>query len=70
MFVCTHLRQAKEQQLRIWKGYQPPSASAPPIKAKNFTGKVMEVVNAEALVVRTGENTDQRLHFSSLRPLR
>lgn len=66
--VFTRTRQAKEQQLRIWKGYQPPSASAPPIKSKNFTGKVVEVVNADALVVRTPDGADMKIHFSSLRP--
>jgi len=69
--VCT-CRQAKEKQLRIWKGYQPTSslATAVPIKSKNFTAKVVEIVNADALVVKTPEGSFQKIHFSSLRPPR
>ena len=71
--VSSHLvgkcRQAKEQQLRIWKGYQPTSslASAIPIKSKEFTAKVMEIVNSDALVVKTPEGNYQKIYFSSLR---
>ena len=65
-----HCRQAKEKQLRIWKGYQPTSSlsTAIPIKSKNFTAKVVEIVNADALVVKTPEGSFQKIFFSSLRP--
>lgn len=62
-------RQAKEQHLRIWKDYQPSKGVAIPIKSKEFSGKVVEVVNADALVVKTGDGV-QKIHFSSLRPPR
>ena len=68
--VLVHCRQAKEKQLRIWKGYQPSSSlpTAIPIKSKNFTAKVVEIVNADAMVVKTPEGSFQKIFFSSLRP--
>ncbi|XP_065911934.1 staphylococcal nuclease domain-containing protein 1-like [Dysidea avara] len=64
-------KSAKEKQLRIWKDYQPPVLPASvPIKTKEFIAKVMEVVNGDALVVKTSEGQSQKIFFSSLRPPR
>eukprot|EP00731_Ephydatia_muelleri_P029856 Em0021g379a len=62
---------AKENQLRIWKDYHPSTqVQSIPIKSKNFIGKVVEVVNADALVVKLGDGTFQKIFLSSLRPPR
>ena len=63
-----HSRYAKENQHRIWKDYHPSSqAQSIPIKSKNFAGKVTEVVNADALIVKLGDGTLQKLFLSSVR---
>ena len=75
--ICVHwqmpgllcYRAAKEQQLRIWKGYQL-SSSTVPQGSRSFSGKVVEVVNGDALVIKKGEQQYQKIWFSSLRPPR
>lgn len=62
-------RSAKERQLRIWKDYVP-SAATLDIKDKEFTGKVLEVVNGDAVVVKTPSGDAKKIFFSSLRPPR
>ncbi|BFZ25084.1 hypothetical protein BsWGS_28123 [Bradybaena similaris] len=42
---------AKDKRLRIWKDYKPSEASLN-IKDKSFSGKVVEVVNGDALVIK------------------
>lgn len=63
---------AKENKLRHWKDYEPSPAAVATLSftTKNFSGKVMEIVNADALVVKTDKNVFQKIHFSSLRPPR
>lgn len=60
---------AREKRLRIWKDYVP-SAPTVPIQNKEFTGKVVECVNADALVIRNADGAQRKIHFSSLRPPR
>lgn len=67
--LCT-LRHAKKEQLRIWKGFTPAVAPEISPKAKNFTGKVMEIGNGDNLVVKTGDGACQKIYFSSFRPPR
>ena len=62
-------RSAKERQLRIWKDYVP-SSSALDIKDKEFNGKVLEVVNSDAIVVKGPSGESKKVFFSSLRPPR
>ncbi|KAK2563698.1 Staphylococcal nuclease domain-containing protein 1 [Acropora cervicornis] len=62
-------RFAREKRLRLWKNYV---SNAPSVNVKNkeFTGKVMECVNADALVIKTQDGELKKIHFSSLRPPR
>ncbi|XP_031552715.1 staphylococcal nuclease domain-containing protein 1-like [Actinia tenebrosa] len=60
---------AKEKRLRIWKDYTP-STNAIEIKDREFTGKVLEIVNADAMVIKHPSGKDMKLHLSSLRPPR
>jgi staphylococcal nuclease domain-containing protein 1 len=62
-------RSAKERQLRIWKDYVP-STVALDIKEKDFNAKVLEVVNSDAIVVKTPSGEHKKIFFSSLRPPR
>ncbi len=60
-------RQAKKNQLRIWKGFTPSVVPEISTKIKNFTGKVMEVGNGDNLVVKTSDGVYQKIFFSSFR---
>jgi len=62
-------RSAKERRLRMWKDYVP-STVVIDIKDKEFTGKVLEVVNGDAVVVKTPTGESKKIFFSSLRPPR
>jgi len=63
-------RSAKEKKLRIWKDYTV-STSTISIKDKEFTGKVTEIVNGDAFMVKpAGSNEAKKIFFSSLRPPR
>jgi len=60
---------AKEKKLRIWKDYKP-SAAQMVGKDKELHGKVVEVVNADALMVRLPDNTTKKFFLASVRPPR
>lgn len=68
--VIFSFRAAKQQQLRIWKGYQPSSSSSLSQGSRNFSGRVVEVVNGDALVIKKGDQQYQKIWFSSIRPPR
>ncbi|KAL3210473.1 hypothetical protein MRX96_008717 [Rhipicephalus microplus] len=61
-------KEAKEKRSRLWKDYTPTGI---PIDAKEqrFEGKVVEIVNADALVVKVG-NEMRKIFLSSIRPPR
>ncbi|XP_002732557.2 staphylococcal nuclease domain-containing protein 1-like [Saccoglossus kowalevskii] len=62
-------RFAKDKRLRIWKDYTP-SGPAIDLQDKNFTGKVVEVVNADSMVIKTNTGEYRKLTLSSIRPPR
>ena len=57
---------AKEKKLRIWKDYKPAAAI---VGDKEFNGKVVEIVNGDALMVKTGKSF-RKIHLASIRPPR
>lgn len=59
---------AKEKRLRIWKDYMP--AAPISIQNKEFSGKVIEIVNGDAIVVKLPDGSPKKIHLSSLRPPR
>ena len=65
-----HFREAKQQQKRIWKGYRPPTTTTLPQGSRKFCGKVVEVVNGDALVIKRGDQQHQKIWLSSIRPPR
>nr|XP_032804965.1 staphylococcal nuclease domain-containing protein 1 [Petromyzon marinus] len=62
-------RIAKEQKRRIWKDYVAPTANLDS-KDKQFTAKVVQILNADAIVVKTNAAEFKTIHLSSIRPPR
>nr|QBI71280.1 ebna2 binding protein P100 [Orthoderella ornata] len=62
-------RHAKENKLRLWKDYQ---ATTPQIsgKEKEYIATVVEVVNGDALMVKTADGTLKKIFLASIRPPR
>ncbi|XP_052746708.1 staphylococcal nuclease domain-containing protein 1 [Bicyclus anynana] len=62
-------RAAKDAKLRIWTNY---ISNAPVIAAKDkeFTATVIEVVNGDALIVKTPNNVQKKIFLASIRPPR
>merc|ERR1711892_651357 len=58
-------KSAKEKKSRIWKNYTPSESSIDP-KDKEFTGKVVEICNGDALMVKSGK-TVRKLHLASIK---
>jgi len=56
---------AKERKSRIWKNYVPAANNIDP-KDKEFNGKVVEVVNGDALMVKSGKVV-KKLHLASIK---
>uniref|UniRef100_A0A8C8DYP0 Staphylococcal nuclease domain-containing protein n=1 Tax=Oryzias sinensis TaxID=183150 RepID=A0A8C8DYP0_9TELE len=62
-------RSAKERKIRIWKDYVAPTANLDQ-KDRQFVAKVMQVVNADAMVVKLNSGEYKTIHLSSIRPPR
>merc|ERR1712106_354137 len=60
-------KSAKERKSRIWRDYKPSAAISE--KDKEFNGKVVEVVNGDALMVKAGK-TVRKIYLASIRPPR
>ncbi|KAJ8031554.1 nuclease domain-containing protein 1 [Holothuria leucospilota] len=59
---------AKEKKLKLWKEYI--AAPTIDITEKTLSGKVVEVVNADALVIKTSSGEFRRINLASIRPPR
>ncbi|XP_062373743.1 staphylococcal nuclease domain-containing protein 1 [Sardina pilchardus] len=62
-------RGAKERKVRIWKDYVAPTANMDQ-KDRQFVAKVMQIVNADAIVVKLNSGEYKTIHLSSIRPPR
>uniref|UniRef100_A0A9J8D5E7 Staphylococcal nuclease domain-containing protein n=1 Tax=Cyprinus carpio carpio TaxID=630221 RepID=A0A9J8D5E7_CYPCA len=62
-------RSAKERKVRIWKDYVAPTANLDQ-KDRQFVAKVMQVMNADAIVVKLNSGEHKTIHLSSIRPPR
>merc|ERR1719431_759802 len=67
MAKCVDWSIAKERKARIWKDYKPSAVISE--KDKEFNGKVVEVVNGDALMVKAGKVV-RKIHLASIRPPR
>lgn len=62
---------AKERHVRLWKDYKPPSNMHSPVQdgsSKNFSAKVIEIANADALIVKMDNGTERKIFLASIRP--
>ncbi|XP_022771297.1 ribonuclease TUDOR 1-like isoform X2 [Durio zibethinus] len=65
--------QAKKTRLRIWTNYVPPATNSKAIRDQNFTGKVVEVVSGDCIVVADdcvpygSPLAERRVNLSSIR---
>ncbi|KAM8974619.1 staphylococcal nuclease domain-containing protein 1 isoform 2-T2 [Pelodytes ibericus] len=62
-------RFAKERKVRIWRDYVAPTANMDQ-KDKLFVAKVVQVLNADAMVVKLNSGDYKTIHLSSIRPPR
>ncbi|XP_075455394.1 staphylococcal nuclease domain-containing protein 1 isoform X2 [Ascaphus truei] len=62
-------RFAKEHKMRIWRDYVAPTANLDQ-KDKHFVAKVVQVLNADAMVVKLNSGDYRTIHLSSIRPPR
>ncbi|KAH6794802.1 TUDOR-SN protein 1 [Perilla frutescens var. hirtella] len=65
--------QAKKARLRSWTNYVPPATNSKAIHDQNFTGKVIEVVSADCVIVADDSlpfgdpSAERRVNLSSIR---
>lgn len=65
--------QAKKTRLRIWTNYVPPATNSKAIHDQNFTGKVVEVVSGDCIIVADdaipfgSPLAERRVNLSSIR---
>ncbi|KAH1074755.1 hypothetical protein J1N35_027083 [Gossypium stocksii] len=65
--------EAKKTRLRIWTNYVPPATNSKAIRDQNFTGKVVEVVSGDCIVVADDSApygsplAERRVNLSSIR---
>ncbi|XP_008812131.1 ribonuclease TUDOR 1-like [Phoenix dactylifera] len=65
--------QAKKDRLRIWTNYVPPATNSKAIHDQNFTGKVVEVVSGDCVIVADDSVpygsplAERRVNLSSIR---
>jgi len=66
-------KHARDNKLKLWQNYSPPTGPDIGAKDKAFTGKVVEVVNGDALMVRRSKEMGggvRKVHLASIRPPR
>jgi len=61
--------QAREKKLKLWKDFVS-SGPVIPAKDKEFTGKVVEIVNGDAIMVKKSKTELKKIHLASIRPPR
>merc|ERR1719412_2426187 len=61
---------AKESKLRQWKHYEGPTGPVISARDKEFTGKVVEIVNGDAIMVKKTKTETKKIFLASIRPPR
>merc|ERR1719412_2966039 len=59
---------AKESKLRQWKHYEGPTGPVISARDKEFTGKVVEIVNGDAIMVKKNKTETKKVFLASIRP--
>ena len=68
--ACAAEKAAKEQQLRIWRGYVPPVSSINSMTVKTFDARVVEIISGDCISVvpTSGQDvSERRINLSSIR---
>uniref|UniRef100_H2ZBR1 Staphylococcal nuclease domain-containing protein n=2 Tax=Ciona savignyi TaxID=51511 RepID=H2ZBR1_CIOSA len=60
-------KQAKERRVRIWKDYVA-KVQEVITGEREFSGKVLQIINADAIAVKTSSGEVRTLHLASVRP--
>jgi len=63
-------KHARDNKLKVWQNYTAPTGPDIGAKDKNFTGKVVEVVNGDALMIKRSKTEIKKVHLASIRPPR
>ena len=59
-------KEAKEKRLRIWKDYTPPTNTVN-VKDKTYQAKVIEIINADGMIVKMQDGSERKIFLSSIR---
>merc|ERR550532_3791845 len=57
---------AKEKKIRLWRNYEP-SGVVISARDKEFTGKVLEIVNGDAIMVKKNKTETKKIFLASIR---
>ena len=60
---------AKMARKRIWKNWEPADAAIPE-NEREFSGKVIQIVNSDSLSIDTEQGAIKQVFLSSIRPVR
>jgi len=63
-------KHARDNKLKMWQNYTAPAGPDIATGDKNFTGKVVEVVNGDALMIKRSKTDIRKVHLASIRPPR
>jgi len=63
-------KHARDNKLKVWQNFTAPTGPDINAKDKNFTGKVVEVVNGDALMIKRSKTETKKVHLASIRPPR
>jgi len=62
-------KQAKQAKLRLWKNYVATSSTLDE-NSKNLSGKCVEVLNGDGIVIKLSDGSHKKIFLSSIRPPR
>jgi len=62
-------RQAKQQKLRLWKNYNQSNTNSDESN-RNLSGKIVEVLNGDGLIIKLNDGSFKKIFLSSIRPPR
>lgn len=62
--------EAKEKKIRVWKNVKASTAPVVSARDKEFTGRVVEIVNGDAIVVKKNKTETKKIFLASIRPPR
>lgn len=62
-------KSAKMARKRIWKNWEPADAAIPE-NEREFSGKVIQIVNSDSISVESEAGQIKQVFFSSVRPVR